>query len=177
MTQEWSISNFSYSLTRNIASHGLENLAFHSLLRAKMITLPNSHYPVGRMFFLNVEVKGLTLTAVLLFFTHATIPKAAVMAIWNERIKQEWAVRGHAFLFNPFTPKGPFTHAIFEAISDAISHTKRALPYPARMPFSRSIAWIGKKVITYYLKTPFFPIPANLTVFRRSVTRLKTPAG
>ena len=43
--------------------------------------------------------------------------------------------------------------------------------------FSRSVAWIGKKVMTYYLKTPFFPIPANLTVFRRSVTRLKTRAG
>ena len=47
--------------------------------------------------------------------------------------------------------KGPFTHAIFDAISDAISRTKRSLPYPARMLFSRSIAWIGKKVITYYL--------------------------
>ena len=66
--------------------------------------------------------------------------------------------------------KGPFTHAIF----DSISRTKRALPYPARMPFSRSIAWIGKEVITYYLKTPFFPISANLAVFCRSVTRLKT---
>ena len=48
-------------------------------------------------------------------------------------------------------PKGPFTHAIFDAISDAISRTKRSLPYPARMLFSRSIAWIGKKVITYFL--------------------------
>ena len=66
-----------------------------------------------------------------------------------------------------------FTHAIF----DAISRTKRALPYPARMSCSRSIAWIGKKVMTYHLKTPFFPIPANLTVLRRSVTRLKTRAG
>ena len=50
-----------------------------------------------------------------------------------------------------------FTHAIF----DAISRTKCALPYPTRMLFSRSIACIGKKVITYYLKTPFFPISAN----------------
>ena len=71
--------------------------------------------------------------------------------------------------------KGPFTHAIFDAISDAISPTKRALP--ARMSFSRSIAWLGKKVMTYYLKTPFFPIPANLAAFRRSDTRLKTRAG
>ena len=39
---------------------------------------------------------------------------------------------------------------------------KRALPYPARKLFSRSIAWIGKKVITSYLKAPFFPISANL---------------
>ena len=73
--------------------------------------------------------------------------------------------------------KGPFTHAIFDAISDAISRTKRALPYPARMFFSRSIAWIGKKGMTYYSNTPFFLIPANLTVFRRTVTRLKTRAG
>ena len=28
-------------------------------------------------------------------------------------------------------------------------------PYPTRMLFSRSIAWIGKRVITYYLKTLF----------------------
>ena len=31
--------------------------------------------------------------------------------------------------------KGPFTHAIFDAISGAISRTKCALPYPARMFF------------------------------------------
>ena len=75
------------------------------------------------------------------------------------------------------TLKGPFTHAIFDAISDAISRAKRALPYPARMLFSRSIVWIGKKVITYCFKTPFIPISANLVVFCRSVTRLKTRAG
>ena len=76
-----------------------------------------------------------------------------------------------------FQCKGPFTHAIFDAISDAISRAKRALPYPARMLFSRSIVWIGKKVITYCFKTPFIPISANLVVFCRSVTRLKTRAG
>ena len=41
------------------------------------------------------------------------------------------------------------------------------------MIFSRSIAWIGQKlIITYYLKTPFFPISANLVVFCLSVTLL-----
>ena len=45
------------------------------------------------------------------------------------------------------------------------------------MLFSRSIVWIGKKVITYCLKTPFIPISANLVVFCRSVTRIKTRAG
>ena len=45
------------------------------------------------------------------------------------------------------------------------------------MLFSRSIVWIGKKVITYCSKTPFIPISANLVVFCRSVTRLKTRAG
>ena len=38
--RRWSSSNFSYSLTRNITSHSMENLAFHSLLRWKMIMLP-----------------------------------------------------------------------------------------------------------------------------------------
>ena len=61
--------------------------------------------------------------------------------------------------------KGPFTHAIFDAISGAISRTKRALPYLARIFVSWSIAWIGKKVITYDFKAPFFPISANLAVF------------
>ena len=71
------------------------------------------------------------------------------------------------------TPHGILVALIF----DAISRAKRALPYPARMLFSRSIVWIGKKVITYCLKTPFIPISANLVVFCRSVTRLKTRAG
>ena len=39
-SQEWSISNFPRSLTRNITSHSMENLAFHSPLRRKMIILP-----------------------------------------------------------------------------------------------------------------------------------------
>ena len=47
-SQEWSISNFSCSLTRNITSRSIKNLAFHSLLRCKMIiiyqfSLPHSH--------------------------------------------------------------------------------------------------------------------------------------
>ena len=42
--QEWSISNFSCSLTSNITWHSMENRAPHSLLRWKMFLLPNSHY-------------------------------------------------------------------------------------------------------------------------------------
>ena len=38
-SQEWSISNFPCSLTRNITSHSMENLAFHSLVRWKMVVL------------------------------------------------------------------------------------------------------------------------------------------
>ena len=38
--QDWSNSNFPCNLTRNITSHSMKNLAFHSLLRWKMITLP-----------------------------------------------------------------------------------------------------------------------------------------
>ena len=53
-SQEWSISNFSCSLTRNITSHSMENLAFHSLLRWKMIILPILtpsliHFSLGRL--------------------------------------------------------------------------------------------------------------------------------
>ena len=44
------------------------------------------------------------------------------------------------------------------------------------MLFSRSIAWTGKKVITYYLKR-IFPISANLAVFCRSVYATKNPCG
>ena len=40
--------------------------------------------------------------------------------------------------------------------------------------FREASRGLGRK-LWHYLKTPFFPIPANLTVFRRSVTRLKTP--
>ena len=56
--QEWSISNFSCSLTRNVTSQSVKNLAFHSSVRWKMIILlTNSHYhlynyleKVGRMY-------------------------------------------------------------------------------------------------------------------------------
>ena len=38
-SQEWSISNFPCSVTRDITSHSMKNLAFHSLLRRNMIML------------------------------------------------------------------------------------------------------------------------------------------
>ena len=37
-SKEWSMSNFPCSLTRNITSHSMKNLAFHTLLRRRMIT-------------------------------------------------------------------------------------------------------------------------------------------
>ena len=40
----WSMSNFPSSPTRNITSHSMENLAFHSLLRLKDDFNTNSHY-------------------------------------------------------------------------------------------------------------------------------------
>ena len=46
-----------------------------------------------------------------------------------------------------------------------------------RVQISLIIAWIRNEVITYYLKTPIFPISANLAAFCRSVTRLKTCLG
>ena len=38
-SDEWSISNFLHSLTRNVISHSMKNLALHSLLRWKMTIL------------------------------------------------------------------------------------------------------------------------------------------
>ena len=65
---EWSMSNFSCSLSLNITSHSMENLAFHSLLRWEIIirqilTTSLIHHllkNVGRMYFLSLGVKGLT---------------------------------------------------------------------------------------------------------------------
>ena len=47
-----------------------------------------------------------------------------------------------SYIMSHHTLQGPFTHVI----SDTISHTKRALPYPARMSFSRSIAGLERKL-------------------------------
>ena len=44
---EWSISNFPYSITRNITSHCMKNLAFHSLLRRKDDYTSHSHYLIS----------------------------------------------------------------------------------------------------------------------------------
>ena len=53
-SQEWSISNFSCSLTKYTTSHSLENVAFHSLLIWEMIILPilttsYIRYSLGRL--------------------------------------------------------------------------------------------------------------------------------
>ena len=69
-SQEWSILNFSCNLTRNITSHSIKNLAFHSFLGWKVIMLPTLTYTflfrkVGRLYFLNLGVKGLSVSASL----------------------------------------------------------------------------------------------------------------
>ena len=59
---EWSISKFPCSPTRNITSHSMENLAFHSLLGWKMIilrilTTPSPHpVPPGHITFPNTSL-------------------------------------------------------------------------------------------------------------------------
>ena len=69
-SQEWSISNYPYHLTRSITSHSMKNLAFHSLLRWKVIiyfilqilTTPHLHIPFKgweNELFLNVGMEGL----------------------------------------------------------------------------------------------------------------------
>ena len=61
--RQWSMSNFSCSLSRNITSHSMKNLAFHSLLRWKLISLPiltTSHFSLkGWENILFLGVKGL----------------------------------------------------------------------------------------------------------------------
>ena len=63
-SQVWSISNFPCTLTKNIMSHSMTNLAFHSLLRLKIIYYQfyfthTFSLQVGRMYFLNLGVQGL----------------------------------------------------------------------------------------------------------------------
>ena len=43
-SHEWSISNFSCSLNRNVTSHSLKNLAFHGFTQMKDDYTTNSHY-------------------------------------------------------------------------------------------------------------------------------------
>ena len=51
-SQEWSISNFPYSLTRNITSHSTENLAFQSLL---IDYTTDSHYLTYTFLFISLR--------------------------------------------------------------------------------------------------------------------------
>ena len=84
-SQEWSMSNFPCSTTRNIPSHSMENLAFYSLFIWELIILMilttslvhfsfkerenvlfglgSERVKVGRMYSLNVGVKLWTLCA------------------------------------------------------------------------------------------------------------------
>ena len=65
--QEWPISNFPWSLTRNIRSHSIKNLAFHSIFRWKLIILQILTTPLiyislwnfGGLYFLSLGVEGL----------------------------------------------------------------------------------------------------------------------
>ena len=176
----------------------MKNLAFHSLLRWKMIILAILTTSLIHFSFkgwANVLFGlGSWLIQFVCFFRGDCWVQYLREAPFCERSSSSYFLHAGKIKLRPFASrpqclarlltlcdawlhKGPFTHATFDAISDAISRTKRAWPYPARIFFSWSIAWIGKKVITYYFKKPFFPISANLVVFCRRVTRLQTRAG
>ena len=63
-SQELSISNFPSSLTRNIISHSMKNIAFHSLLRWKMFilyqfSLHHLHFSSKGLECLSLGMKGL----------------------------------------------------------------------------------------------------------------------
>ena len=90
-SQKWSISNFSYSLTRNITSHSMKNLAFHSLLRWKMNYTPEPilttsliHFSLGRLgecTFWTWQWKCLTSTVSQ--FSHCEYDKLS-QSLWRD---------------------------------------------------------------------------------------------
>ena len=82
-SREWSMSNFSCSLTRNITSHSKENLAFHSLLRWKMII---------------IQILATSLIQSL-------FERLGEYTFWAQEWKGECLCQSD-WLFNPFTPKG-----------------------------------------------------------------------
>ena len=55
----WSISNFPCSLTRNITTHSIENVAFHRFTQRKDDFATNSHYLTYTFLFKRLGVKGL----------------------------------------------------------------------------------------------------------------------
>ena len=66
-SQEWSVSNFPCSLTRNSTSHSMKNLTFHRSLRWSMNQYTINYQPlnnrlslqkVRRTYFLSLRVKG-----------------------------------------------------------------------------------------------------------------------
>ena len=79
----WLMSNFPRSLTKNITSHSMKNLAFHHLLRWKIIILPIlitplMHFSLGRLgecTFSTWEWKG---QARISFPASCSIPYSAV---------------------------------------------------------------------------------------------------
>ena len=75
------------------------------------------------------------------------------------------------------SPKSPFTHAIFHADfwCDFEYKTRRTLPCTNAFFAKHRVDW--KESYHILFEDTLFPISANLAVFRRSVTRLKTRAG
>ena len=59
---------------------------------------------------------------------------------------------------------GPFTHAIFDAISDAILRTKRALPTLHECCFREASRGLERNLSNIW-RRPFFPISPNLAVY------------
>ena len=89
-SQEWSISNFSCCLTRNITSHSMENLAFPSYSDGKMITT-NSHYltytikSLGECTFWTVESISLHGVVHTSKFSLTGFPWHVYFLVWTEK--------------------------------------------------------------------------------------------
>ena len=115
---EWSMSKFPCSLTRNMTSHSMENLTFHSLLRWKVIILQFSLHPSYNRF-----LKGWENT---------------LFELRNERVKN-WR-NGFFFLFSikfePFSSPGIKIEEFHESWI-TVGSVSAALSGPAFVPLGK----------------------------------------
>ena len=87
-SQEWSISNFPCSLARNITSHSLKNLAFHTLLRLR------DNYTIILLPILTTSLKYVSLYKVRKTFASLTL---------EVKVRKQWWTT-YFWRWNPRNP-------------------------------------------------------------------------